>query len=174
MADDSRQHQNRSCAEVNLEQQIKADKEYTLVTQIMQVADIIVKVRDRELLPQNLSATAADILFLVDAMGEGVTPAGITRMVLREPHSVGGILMRMGKQGLLRRTRDMEYKNQIRITLTAKGQKVLKQAMKLDGTMNILSRLSVAQKKELRATLMALKEAGIRELHLSPKALPWP
>ena len=150
-------------------QQIKADKEYTLITRIMQVADIFVKVRERELIPLNLSATAADILFLVDAMGEDVTPAKITRMVLREPHSVGGILLRMEKHGLLKRARDMEYKNQIRITLTAEGETALKKAMKLDGTTHILSRLSSDQQKQLRATLTALKEAGMKELHLNPK-----
>ena len=69
-------------------QQIKADKDYTLQTCLLQVADIFIKIRERELLPQNLSATAAEILFLVDAMGEGVTPAIITRSILREPHSV--------------------------------------------------------------------------------------
>lgn len=76
-------------------QKIKVDKDYTLVSQITQVADILVKVRERELLPQNLSATAASILFLVDAMGDNVTPAKITRMMLREPHSTSGILKRM-------------------------------------------------------------------------------
>ncbi len=155
-------------------QQIKADKEYTLVTQIMQVADIFVKVRERELLPQNLSATAAEILFLVDAMGQDVTPAKITRMLLREPHSISGILKRMETHGLLKRTKNMERKNQIRITLTAKGEKALKQAMKLDGTTNVLSRLSAARQKELKTSLTALKEAGMKELRLSPKALPWP
>jgi len=154
--------------------QIKADREYTLVAQIMQVADIFVKVRERELLPQNLSSTAAEILFLVDAMGEGVTPARITRMMLREPHSVSGILMRMEKQGLVKRAKDMERKNLIRITLTAKGEKALKQAMKLSGTARVLSRLTAAQQKELKATLTALKETGVKELRLSPKALPWP
>jgi len=155
-------------------QQIKADREYTLVAQIMQVADILVKVRERELLPQNLSATAASILFLVDAMGEGVTPARITRMLLREPHSVSGILMRMEAQGLVRRAKDMERRNLIRITLTAKGKKALKQATKLEGTTHVLSKLTAAQQKELRATLTVLKEAGMKELRLSRKALPWP
>jgi DNA-binding MarR family transcriptional regulator len=155
-------------------QQIKADREYTLVAQIMQVADILVKVRERELLPQNLSATAASILFLVDAMGEGVTPARITRMLLREPHSISGILMRMENQGLVKRAKDMERRNLIRITLTAKGEKALKQAMKLEGTTHVLSRLNAAQQKQLKASLTALKEAGMKELHLKPKALPWP
>lgn len=155
-------------------QQIKADKEYTLVTQIMQVADIFVKVRERELLPQNLSATAAEILFLVDAMGEGVTPAKITRMLLREAHSISGILRRMEAHGLIKRTKNMDRKNLIRITLTAKGETALKKAMKLDGTMKVLSKLTAAQQRELKTSLTALKEAGVKELHLSPKALPWP
>jgi DNA-binding MarR family transcriptional regulator len=155
-------------------QQIKADKDYTLVTQIMQVADIFVKVRERELLPQNLSATSAAILFLVEAMGKDVTPARISRMLLREPHSISGILMRMEKQGLLKRTKNMERKNLIRITLTAKGENALKQAMKKEGTTHVLSRLSTEQQRQLKTTLTALKEAGMKELHLNPKALPWP
>ena len=155
-------------------QQIKADKDYTLVTQIMQVADIFVKVRERELIPQNLSATSAAILFLVDAMGKDITPAKITRMLLREPHSISGILMRMEKHGLIKRTKNMERKNQIRVTLTAKGEKALKQAMKLEGATGVIARLSEAQQKQLKATLTALKEAGKKELHLGPKALLWP
>jgi len=155
-------------------QQIKADKDYTLFASILQVADIFVKIRERELLPQNLSATAAEILFLVDAMGDEVTPAKITRMILREPHSTSGILMRMEKHGLLKRTKNMERKNMIRITLTAKGEKVLSQVMKKEGTTNVLSRLTSEQRSKLKQSLGILKEAGKKELHLSPKALLWP
>ena len=68
----------------------------------------------------------------------------------------------------------MERKNLIRITLTAKGEKVLSQAMKKEGSTNVLSRLTTAQQKQLKTTLSALKEAGKKELHLSPKALLWP
>jgi len=155
-------------------QQIKADKDYTLLTQLLQVADIFVKIRERELLPQNLSATAAEILFLVDALGKDVTPAKLSRMTLREPHSTSGILMRMETHGLLKRTKNMERKNLIRITLTAKGEKVLSQAMKKEGSVNVLSKLTAAQQKDLKASLTALKEAGKKELHLGPKALLWP
>ena len=155
-------------------QQIKADKDYTLFTSLRQVADIFIKIRERELLPQNLSATAAEILFLVDAMGEDVTPAKITRMILREPHSTSGILMRMETHGLIKRTKNMERKNLIRITLTPKGQKALTQAMKKEGTTDVLSRLTPEQHSKLMKSLSILKEAGKKELHLSPKALLWP
>jgi len=157
-----------------MEQQIKADKDYTLLTSLLQVSDILFKIRERELLSQNLSAPAAEILFLVDAMGENVTPAKITRMMLREPHSVSGLLVRMEKHGFIKRAKDMERKNHIRITLTAKGERALKQVMKLEGTTDIIARLSTEQQKQLKTTLTALKEAGKKELHLGPKALLWP
>lgn len=155
-------------------QQIKADKDYTLLTSLLQVADIFVKVRERELLAQNLSATSAAILFLVEAMGKDVTPAKISRMLLREPHSVSGILMRMEKQGLIKRAKNMERKNLIRITLTTKGETALKQAMKKEGVKHVLFKLTEEQRRQLRQTLGTLKEAGMKELNLSAKALPWP
>ncbi|MCX6007385.1 MAG: MarR family transcriptional regulator [Chloroflexi bacterium] len=155
-------------------QQIKADKDYTLLTSLLQVADIFVKVRERELLTQNLSATSAAILFLVEAMGKDVTPAKISRMLLREPHSVSGILMRMEKQGLIKRAKNMERKNLIRVTLTTKGENALKQAMKKEGVKHVLSKLTEEQRRQLKQSLTTLKEAGMKELNLSPKALPWP
>lgn len=155
-------------------EQIKADKDYTLLTSFLQVADILFKIRERELLPQNLSATSAAILFLVDAMGKDVTPAKITRMLLREPHAISGILVRMEKHGLLKRTKNMERRNLIRITLTARGEHALKQAMKQTGTAHVLARLSEEQRRVLKQTLNLLKEAGIKELHLHPKTLLWP
>ena len=155
-------------------QQIKADKDYTLLTSLLQVADIFVKIRERELLPQNLSATAADILFLVDAMGKDVIPAKISRMLIREPHSISGILLRMEKQGLLKRAKNMERKNLIRVTLTSKGETMLKQVMKKEGVNHVLSKLTEEQRRQLKQSLTTLKDAGMKELNLSPKALPWP
>lgn len=155
-------------------QSIKADKDYTLLTSLLQVGDIFVKIRERELLQQNLSATSAQILFLVDAMGKDVTPAKISRMLLREPHSVSGILMRMEKQGLIKRAKNMERKNLIRVTLTSKGENALRQAMKKEGVKHVMSKLTEEQRRQLKQSLSNLKEAGMKELNLSPKALPWP
>jgi len=157
-----------------LVRKITADKDYTLAAQLIQIADMLVKVRERELLRQKLSATAASILFLVNAMGDEVTPAMISRMMLREPHTIGGILSRMEKGGLINRTKNLERKNRIRITLTEKGEKALKKAMKLQGTAHLLCKLTDEQRTQLQTALTAIKGAGMKELRLSPKALPWP
>jgi DNA-binding MarR family transcriptional regulator len=63
----------------------------------------------------------------------------------------------MEKHGVIKRTKDMERKNRIRITLTAKGEKALKQAMKQEGATGIIARLSTVQQKQLKASLTALK-----------------
>jgi MarR family transcriptional regulator, organic hydroperoxide resistance regulator len=154
--------------------QVKADKDTTLMTLLLQVADLFIKIRERELLSLNLSATSASILFLVDAMGKDVTPAKISRMLLREPHSISGILMRMEKQGLIKRAKNMERKNLIRVTLTTKGENALKQAMKKEGVKHLTSRLTEEQRKQLKHNLSILKETGMKELNLNPKSLPWP
>jgi hypothetical protein len=68
----------------------------------------------------------------------------------------------------------MERKNLIRVTLTSKGENTLKQAMKKEGVKHVLSKISEEQRRQLKQTLASLKEAGMKELNLSPKALPWP
>ena len=155
-------------------QQIEADEDYELETEIMVVASILVKIRERELLPQKLSAMAADILFFVDAMGEEVTPTKINRMVLRELAAITRILVHMETQGLIKRARNLERKNQVHITLTAKGEEVRSQAMKKRGALGVINRLDAVQQKQLETILTVLKEAGMKELHLSTKALTWP
>ena len=150
-------------------QQIKADKDYTLLTSLLQVADIFVKVRERELLTQNLSATSAAILFLVEAMGKDVTPAKISRMLLREPHSVSGILMRMEKQGLIKRAKNMERKNLIRVTLTTKGENALKQAMKKEGVKHVLSKLTEEQRRQLKQYSYYTQRSGHERTQPQPQ-----
>jgi DNA-binding MarR family transcriptional regulator len=155
-------------------QQITEDEDYALQTYLLDVANILVKIRERELLSQKLSATAADILFLVKAMGEEVTPSKIRRMMLRELAAITRILVHMENQGLIKRTKNLERKNQVRITLTAKGEEARTQAMKKQGATGVIARLSAVQQKQLKTSLAALKEAGRIELRLGPKALIWP
>ena len=68
----------------------------------------------------------------------------------------------------------MERKNLIRVTLTSKGETMLKQVMKKEGVNHVLSKLTEEQRRQLKQSLTTLKDAGMKELNLSPKALPWP
>jgi len=46
--------------------------------------------------------------------------------------------------------------------------------MKKEGMKHVLNRLNEEQRRQLKQALAGLKEAGMKELNLSPKALPWP
>lgn len=149
-----------------MSKQIKEDKDYAIVKQVMQVAYIFDKVRERELLLLHLSTTAADVLFLVNAMGKDVTGAKIYRTLMIEQHALYVILKSMEREGFLKRTQNIKRKNQILLSLTVRGENTLKQVMKLKGTTHVLSRLSLEQKIGLQAMLSEITEAGMEEIYL--------
>lgn len=94
------------------------DRDYKLWVLLRQAADAIYKARSKELSPLGLSPMASAILFIILAIGERATPAEISRWMFREAHSVSGLLDRMEEKGLVRRTKDLEKKNLVRISLT--------------------------------------------------------
>ena len=85
-----------------------------------QATDATLRARQKELDRYGISAAQAAVLFIIQAIGEKATPAEITRWLFREPHSVSGMLSRMEKQGLVRKVKDLDGKNLVRIAMTEK------------------------------------------------------
>lgn len=69
----------------------------------------------------------------------------------------------MEKQGLLRKTKDLERKNIVRITLTDKGEEALRQAMKRETIVKVISFLSDKEQDCLRAHLETLRHGALEE-----------
>ena len=82
--------------------------------------------------------------------------------------------MRMEKQGLVKRTKDLDRKNQVRITLTAKGEKAYQKQTEMRGIGKILSVLTPEECNKLGASLKKLRDEAIRELDTRPRQLPFP
>ncbi|MEW6142500.1 MAG: MarR family winged helix-turn-helix transcriptional regulator [Chloroflexota bacterium] len=66
------------------------------------------------------------ILFVVNALGKRATPAAISRVTFRKPHTVSKVLSNMEKKGLVRKYRDLPRANQVRVALTPKGRRVFR------------------------------------------------
>ncbi len=150
------------------------DGDYNLWVLLHQVSDIIFNAREAELQKYGLPATQAEVLFVIKAVGDEVTPAQISRMVFRRPHSVSGIIDRMTKAGLVRKTKDLHRKNLVRVTLTEKGQKAYGQALRRKSVQKIMSALSEAERQKLKSLLETLRNKGLKELGINPKKLPVP
>jgi len=95
-------------------------------------------------------------------------------MIFRRPHSVSGILDRMAKAGLVKRTKDLHRKNWVRVTLTDKGQQAYKQALKRKSVQKIMSSLSDAERQKLKSLLEIMRNKGLKELGLDAKKVPFP
>jgi DNA-binding MarR family transcriptional regulator len=151
-----------------------AERDYNLWVLLRQVSDIIFNAREAELQDYGLPATQAEVLFVIKAIGDRVTPAQISRMIFRRPHSVSGIVNRMAKAGLVKRTKDLERKNLVRVTITEKGQQAYKQALKMKSVQKIISSLTEAERQQLKSLLEILRNKGLKELGIDLRKAPFP
>jgi MarR family transcriptional regulator, multiple antibiotic resistance protein MarR len=122
----------------------------------------ISKARERELAPYDLSEIRAALLFIMQLIGHDATPAKISRWLFREPHSISEILDRMEKQGLVRKVKDLDRKNQVRIEITEKGQECYKTSFIPESIPKIFSVLSEDERHNFIASLIKLREAAIK------------
>ena len=150
------------------------DGYYSLWVLLHQTADALSKTRDNELRKSvGISRMQAAVLFIVKAITGPATPAEISRWLFREPHTVSGILERMEKKGLVRRSKDLERKNMIRVELTEKGEEALQRSRELTAVRNILLCLSDEELENLRRYLETLRNKAIEELRIDYE-LPFP
>ena len=141
---------------------------------LSQTSNAMSRVADSELSQVGISMMQAAVLVFVKNSKEPVIPAHISRWLFREPHTISQLLMRMETQGLVKRTKNLDRKNQVRITLTAKGEKAFQQQSEMRGIGKILSILSPEECNKLGASLKKLRDEAIKELDARPRHLPFP
>lgn len=105
-----------------------------------------------------LTPADADLLFLVDALGESATPAGLSRWFQRKPPTVCVQLDRLEAKGLVERRAIKGNNKSKRVVLTGKGQTSLQEAMEEDIIASILNSLSDKEHRQLWRLLEKLKE----------------
>ena len=160
-----------------MENNVATDKDYELWLLCHQLHDVMVRIREEELRRQvGISRMQAAVLFIVKSMKVPATPAEISRWLFREPHSVSGLLNRMEKQGLVKKAKDLERKNLIRVVLTDKGEEAYRRSRDMKAVRGIMSSLSEEEKDNLRGYLGTLRNKALeefRELTVVPQ-LPLP
>ena len=150
------------------------NEDYVLWWLITSMRRAMRKARAKELLEIGLSPSEAVVLFVVNTVGYRCTPAEISRWVLREPHSTSGILDRMEKGGLIRKVKDLERRNMIRVEMTEKGRKLHEIATKRRKSIRrIMSVLSDKERHELKNSLQKIRDKALKEIGITRKA-PFP
>lgn len=141
---------------------LSTDTDYNLWVLLRQTRDAMVKARERELEKFGISSIQAAVLFTIQAIGPEATPAEISRRLVREPHSVSGLLSRMEKQGIIKRSRDLPKRNMVRVEMTEKGSEAYEQSTKRLSMHQIMSVLSEEEQKNLWDYLEKLRDKSLK------------
>jgi DNA-binding MarR family transcriptional regulator len=126
----------------------------------------IFRARELELQRYGITPEQVSLLFVVQALGKKATPAALSRQLLRQPHTVSALVERMEKRGLIKKLKDLDRKNLVRVVVTEKGRKAFEQSTKRGPIHRIMGELNPVEKKKFRKHLetifaIARKETGL-------------
>jgi MarR family transcriptional regulator for hemolysin len=125
---------------------------------------VMIRVAEKELRDLDLTMIQAAVLYWVKTSKAPPTPADLSRLLFRRPHTVSDLLNRMEKQGLVIRTRDSRRKNVSRIVLTDKGEQAFKRQKEVGAIARILSVLTPEESETVMVALEKLRQKAIDEM----------
>ena len=134
---------------------------------LAQTKNAILKARTRELLQYDVSATQARFLFVIQGLGDKATPTEIGQRLLQEPSSVSEFLSRLERNGLVKKVRDLNKKNMVRVVLTEKGLEIHYRTMKRESVHKIMSSLSDEECQQMRSYLLKLRRKALKEIGIN-------
>ena len=140
---------------------------------ISRVKDAMLVLRVKELRSYNVTARQSSILLCLEALGDNTTPAELSRWAFRKPHSISNLLKRMEREGFVRRLKDLDKKNMIRIEVTEKGRKAISLSKRMEAPRRVMRSLSKEEHRQLKIILdklwhNSLEELGIKQRPMFP------
>jgi len=130
------------------------------------------RAREKELQRYDLSPERVQLIFLVQALGNKATPAEIARLLVRQPHTVSAMVERMAKKGFVKKVKDLDRKNLVRVVLTEKGKKSYTLSIKRGPIHRILGTLDEKEQKQFQKYLERIMVKAEEELGMRGEDLP--
>jgi len=122
-----------------------------------------------------LTVPQALVLTMVASATEPITPMKLSKLLHREPHTISALLTRMEAQGLVKKERNLERGNWVRVTLTKKGKEAYERQVVARRVRNVTECLSKQELDALNKMNRKLRAKGIemlREMLPSPYGEP--
>ena len=141
---------------MDIKKPIFRDIDYYILWLLESTTAITARARARELSNYNITREQAAVLSIVCLTESKSTPTDISRILLRQTHATSALLIRMEKVGLIKKVKDLNKKNQVRIALTDYGEKIYNETHGGDVIHNIMSILSDEERNQLIKTLKKL------------------
>lgn len=132
----------------------------------------VFRAREKELQRYGVSPEQVGLLFVIQALGNRATPAALSRHILRQPHTVSALVDRMARRGLVKKVKDLDRKNLVRVVMTEKGQKTYELSTKRGPIHRIMNTLDTEERKQFRGYLERLLATARKEIGLDRDDLP--
>ncbi|MBI2850541.1 MAG: MarR family transcriptional regulator [Chloroflexi bacterium] len=125
------------------------------------------KVRQKELDRYGVTLTQSAVLRVALRLGKKATPTEISRQLFLETNSVSEQLRRMETYGLIRKVKDLDRKNLVRIEVTQQGYELYRKSRQRKYIDSVMSVLTEEEKTELWAMLVKLRAQAVKKLGMS-------
>jgi DNA-binding MarR family transcriptional regulator len=119
---------------------------------------------EMELAQVGLTVPQALVLTIVAGSPEPITPMKLSKLLHREPHTISALLTRMEAQGLVKKERNLERGNWVRVTLTKKGKEAYERQVVARRVRNVTECLSKQELDALNKMNRKLRAKGIEML----------
>lgn len=157
---------------------LEKDKEFKLWWLFNRTRDAMFKVRTRELRKAGISVRKAGALLIIKVLGDRAILSEIARWMFKEPHSVSGLVNRMEEEGLVKRVKDLEKKNLVRVEMTEKGQQAYEYSVERETLHRVMSALSEEERDQFGSCLVKLRNKALEDLATDTRIIdnlpPWP
>ena len=104
------------------------------------------------------------VLIMVAGSPEPITPMKLSKLLHREPHTISALLTRMEAQGLVKKERNLERGNWVRVTLTKKGKEAYERLVLARRVRNVTECLSKQELDALNKMNRKLRAKGVEML----------
>jgi len=133
----------------------------------------IARNRENELSGVGVTLMQAAVMVVVKTVKGPVTPAEISRWLFREPQTVSSLLNQMERKNLLKRVRDLEKRNLVRVVLTEKGEEIYARSLeKIETLRQIMSCLTEEERSNLESYLLKLRNQALKSLGVKHRFAP--
>ncbi len=147
----------------------KEDENYALWLLLIQTNKAMHLARQQELKRIGITVAEAGVLYYAERLGKRATPAEISRRLSKVSHGISTLIKRMERQGLVKKLKDLDRKNLVRVELTEKGRQVHQHAVKREAIRYIMSSLSIDDFKKLTLFLENLRNVAFEKITLRKK-----
>lgn len=153
--------------------EIEIEQDFILWVLMNQASDLLARARDDELEEYSITERQAALLEIVSRLGNKASPTEIARWLVREPHSISSLLIRMEEQGLVSRILNHHGRKKVEITLTKKGKKAFKDSLKKESIHEIMSCLSEEEIQILIPLMKRIRDKALGKVK-ETKDIPFP